>query len=179
MREKWKIAALMLSLGLTASIGRAQDIAESAAMSANSSMAAGSIKAPSLSVPAELKAAAKAAPNSTVGTSTTGTSPNLVARTGPPPSETNRKALEAQAGTHPAKLLLRSAPGNAEVFVNDLTVGRTPLLLFVSPGTYKVSMRGDRQEWGDQTVGVVSDETQVVLIHLKPRYASSVTLSLR
>jgi hypothetical protein len=104
------------------------------------------------------------------------TSPNLIASTGVPPAEVNRKALESGSGQHPAKMLFRSVPANAEVFVNDLTVGRTPLLLVVAPGTYKVGMRGERQEWGDETVGVMPDETQVVLIHLRSRYPSSITL---
>jgi PEGA domain len=103
-------------------------------------------------------------------------SSNLTAPTGPPRAEPNRKALEPDAGRHPGKLLLRCAPGNAEVFVNNLMVGRSPLLLIVAPGQYKVGMRGDHLEWGDETVVVPADETQVVLIHLKPRYPSSITL---
>jgi len=170
MRENWKVAMLAVCLGLTSSILRAQDIAEAAAASRNSSATVQAIKAPSLPAPNE--PAKTAAP----ADATKSTSPNLPTPSGPPPAESNRKALELDAGKHAGKLLLRATPGTAEVFVNDLTVGRTPILLLVPPGKYKVGMRGDHQEWGDETIGVLPDETQVVLIHLKPRYPSSITL---
>jgi hypothetical protein len=166
MLETWKIAILIVSLGFTSSMLRAQDAAEYGASSGNSPVAVQTIKMPPMSV-----TITPVAPDSKKNTS-----PNLIASEAPPPAETNRKALERDSGKHPAKLLLRSTPGSAEVFVNDLTVGRAPVLLFVAPGKYKVGMRGDHQEWGEQTVGAMPDETQVVLIHLRPRYPSSVTL---
>jgi PEGA domain len=134
----------------------------------NASMTVQSIKTPSVPVEPARRAAAPDLRNKM--------SPNLTASVGPPPAETNRKALERDAGRHAAKLLLGSIPGNAEAFVNDLTVGRTPLLLNVPPGRYKVGMHGDHQEWGDETIGALPDQTQVVLIHLKPRYPSNITL---
>jgi len=122
MRDKRKIAILAVCLGLTSSIVRAQDMAEAAAASRNSSVAVQTVKAPSLTPPNEpAKAAATA--------DATKTSPNLPTRSGPPAAEVNRKVLEVDAGKHAGKLLLRATPGTAEVFVNDLTVGRTPLLL--------------------------------------------------
>ena len=171
MRETYKIAVLILFYGVVPSFLCAQDVAESAAASARSSIAARNIKTPTLSTRTESKSEKPEATDKK-----TNTSPNLVLSTGASAAETNRNALESDSGKHAARLLLRSTPGNAEVFVNDLTVGRTPLLLLVPPGKYKVSMRGDRQESGDQTVGAMADETQVVLIHLKSRYPSSITL---
>src|SRR5262249_22853869 len=149
-----KIAALIVLLGPSSSVARAQDVAEYGTSSGNSSVGVQTIKMPPMSV-----TITPVTPEPKKNTS-----PNLVASGGPPPAETNRKALEGDSGKHAAKLLLRSTPGNAEVFVNDLTVGRTPLLLLVPPGKYKVRMRGDHQESGEQTVGAMPDEMQVVLI---------------
>jgi hypothetical protein len=174
MRETYKIAVLSVFLGVVPSFLCAQDAAESAAASGHSSLAARNIKTPTLSTRTESKSEAPKKPEVTGKKKST--SPNLVLSTGASPAETNRKALESDSGKHAARLLLRSTPDDAEVFVNDLTVGRTPLLLLVAPGKYKVSMRGERQESGDQTVGAMPDETQVVLIHLKSRYPTSITL---
>jgi len=174
MRESYKIAVLILLVGLGPRLACAQDAAESAVISGNSSMATQSFKVPSLLTRPASKTDSPKTPAS--ADAKTNTSPNLIVSPGVPPAEANRKAFESGSGQHPAKMLLRSVPANAEVFVNDLTVGRAPLLLVVAPGTYKVGMRGQRQEWGDETVGVMPDETQVVLIHLRSRYPSSITL---
>jgi hypothetical protein len=165
MQKSWKIGILIVSLGLTLSTSHAQDAAEYSTASGNTSTAVQTVKMPPMTVTL-----------TPVTPDAKKTSSNLIATSGPPPADVNRKALESNSGPHAARLLLRSVPTNAEVFVNDLTVGRTPLLLVVSPGKYKIGMRGERQEWGDQAVGAMADETQVVLIHLKSRYPSSIKL---
>lgn len=171
MRKNWKIAILVASIGLMSAVVRAQDAAEYGAASGQSSMGVQTIKTPVTPAPAADTSKSAAASDAKGATS-----PNLPLSSGPSPAEVNRKSLEQDAGKHAAKLLLRSTPGTAEVFVNDLTVGRTPVLLLVPAGKYRIAMRGDHQEWGDETIGVLPDETQVVLIHLKPRYPSSITL---
>jgi hypothetical protein len=169
MRKNWKIAILIASIGFMWGVVRAQDAAEYGAASGQSSMGVQTIRIP-VTPPADTSKGA-GAPDAKAATS-----PNLPLSPSPSPAEANRKTLEHDAGKHAAKLLLRSTPGTAEVFVNDLAVGRTPVLLLVPAGKYKISMRGDHQEWGDETIGVLPDETQVVLLHLKPRYPSSITL---
>src|SRR5215472_16070096 len=109
MQKSWRIAVLIVSLGLTASISHAQDAAEYGIASGNTSTAVQTVKLPPMTV--TLTPATPAAKKTA--------SSNLVATVGPPPAEVNRKALESNSGQHAAKLLLRSVPANAEVFVND------------------------------------------------------------
>jgi hypothetical protein len=103
-------------------------------------------------------------------------SPHLVATDGPPPDVANRKEFEDNAGEKAGKLLLRSVPTGADVFVNDLLVGQTPLLIVIAPGAYKVEMRGGRDESGRATAGVMPKQTSTVAIELKQRYPSSISL---
>src|ERR1039458_8665129 len=77
-------------------------------------------------------------------------SPQIPARDVPPLDQTNRRALEQRAGKDAAKLLLQSVPSQAEINIDGMFVGRTPLLLIVPPGTYKVEMRGQRAEYGER-----------------------------
>ncbi len=98
----------------------------------------------------------------------------MIAPKGPPPEEVNRKRLEDNAGPNGGKLLLRSTPSGADIFINGRLVGHTPMLLVVAPGTYKVSMRGPRQEFGSKTVGLIAKDTQTVFIPLQQRYPSQV-----
>ena len=100
----------------------------------------------------------------------------LAPREGPPPEETNRKTLEEGAGKDAAKLLLRSVPSGVRVYVNELFVGRSPLLLIVPPGKYRVQMRGERQELGERIVGLLPNDTENVTIALTLRYPSRITM---
>jgi hypothetical protein len=150
-------------LGLLAACGydsRAQDLAEAAATTSNSGITTQSSKtlAPTLASPA------KPSP-----------SPHLLERTGPPPSEINRKDFEDNAGDSAGKLLLRSFPSGAEIFINDLLVGQTPLLMVIAPGKYKIAMRGPRDELGQAMIGVLPKETQKVVIKLTQRYPAHVS----
>lgn len=98
----------------------------------------------------------------------------MVARKGPPPEEVNRKELEDNAGPEGGKLMLRSTPSGADIFINGRLVGQTPLLLVVAPGKYKIAMRGQRQESGTKTVALLAKDTQTVVISLDQRYPSQV-----
>ena len=64
----------------------------------------------------------------------------------------------------------------AEIFIDDLLVGRSPLLIVIAPGKYTIDMRGPRQESGRSTVGVMPSETQTVVINLNEKYPTSVTI---
>lgn len=104
----------------------------------------------------------------------TGGSAHLVAPDGPPPEEVNRKALEADAGPDAGKLLLRSKPAGAQVFINGNYVGKAPMLLIVPPGNYKVEMRGGRLETGTKSVGLLANQTQEVALTLRQLYPAEV-----
>jgi len=103
------------------------------------------------------------------------TSPHLVATAGPPPEEVNRKALEDRAGADAGKLFLRSTPTGAQILIDGAFVGRTPLLLVVPPGKYKIEMRGTRAEAATTTIGLLAHKTQEVALSLKQLYPASVT----
>jgi len=154
------IAVLATLSSLCANGAHAQDTAEAAAATSAASTTAHATPAPTFNTPLP------------AGQS----SPHLLARTGPPPEEINRKDFEDNAGDKAGKLLLRSEPSGAQVFLNHLLVGRTPMLMIVAPGNYKVDMRGPREAWGHGSVGVMPKETQTVVIKLNREYPSSITI---
>jgi PEGA domain-containing protein len=159
--KTWKNGLLMSVLLLGAHYAQAQTMTESAVISSNSSIAAQGAKAPSLPTPNPAKQSS---------------SPHLVARNGPPPQEINRKEFEDNAGEKGGKLLLRSVPSGADIFIDGLIVGRTPLLMIIAPGKYKIDMRGSRDDWGHASVGLMPKETQTVVINLSERYPTGVSI---
>jgi len=109
-------------------------------------------------------------------------SPENKPGTEPPTGEAliaaNRRALEQRAGKDAAKLTLKSAPAKASVRIDGKTVGLTPLLLTLAPGTYKVEMEGPRMEFGKQQVNLRPQETREVELRLSsaPRYPTHIRL---
>jgi len=89
----------------------------------------------------------------------------------------NRRALEARAGKDAAKLMLRSVPNRASVWIEGKEVGITPLQLIVAPGVYKVEMKGRQMDFGRKQVDLHPKETREVLVTLESRYPSHVELS--
>jgi hypothetical protein len=170
MRDIWKTVLLgVLVVGVYSA--QAQTAAESAVTASSSRMAAQAGKAPTFSLGSPTKQSAPH-PSSAKQTS----SPHLLERSGPPPDEVNRKVFEENAGEEGGKLLLRSVPIGADIFINDLLVGRTPLLMGIAPGPYRIEMRGARDESGHANVGVLPKETRTVAIDLKQRYPSGITI---
>jgi PEGA domain len=102
---------------------------------------------------------------------------HLIARRAEDPEAANRKALEARAGKDAAKLMLRSQPDKALVRIDGKPVGRTPLLLVLAPGVYKVEMEGLSSELAHQQVQVLPHGSREVLLALEARYPGHVTLS--
>jgi hypothetical protein len=90
----------------------------------------------------------------------------------------NRKALEAHAGKNAAKLMLRSKPSQADVNIDGKPVGKTPLLLVLSPGQYDVAMNGKRMDHAEQTIDLLPKETREFLLPLKQLYPTSVKIQL-
>lgn len=107
----------------------------------------------------------------------TATNPaNLPTRVGPPLAETNRKSLEAGAGKDAAKLLLRSVPSQAAIYIDGRIVGDTPLLLIIPPGKHKVEMRGQSEEFGERLIELLPNETQQLALTLTLRYPASISV---
>lgn len=100
----------------------------------------------------------------------------LIAPAGPPPDEINRKHFEQTAGPNAGEVLFRSVPSGAAVFIDDMLVGNTPVLIFLAPGRYDVGMRGSRQQSGHRALTVTPKETQMVRIDLSQQYPSRVSL---
>lgn len=90
----------------------------------------------------------------------------------------NRQALESRAGKDAGKLMLRSVPNRAYVRINGKIVGRTPLLLVIRPGQYKLSMDGTRMEHAEREVDLLPHETRECSLTLKPRYPTQVEIKL-
>ena len=88
--------------------------------------------------------------------------------------EANRKALESKAGADGARLLLRSTPSGAQVWINNQPIGSTPILLIVPPGKYTVEMRGSRQETGRTDLALLPKETRELALKLEARYPTRI-----
>jgi len=103
-------------------------------------------------------------------------SASLPAPLGPSVAEANRKALEAGAGKDAAKLLLRSVPSQAAIYIDGMLVGETPLLLIIPPGKHKVEMHGQNGESGEGLVELSPNETKQLALPLPLRYPANITV---
>lgn len=151
---------------LTAFLGRpayAQDAVEAAGATSYSATATFSMKPPK--VPSMPTPASKPAP-----------SPHLIVGSTPPSEETNRAALEKNAGTEACKLLVRSTLPDSRIWMNGKPVGKAPLLLVVPPGKYLVEVQGPRAERNQSVVALLPRETRELTIKLTERYPARVTL---
>lgn len=142
----------------------------------NAGVAAQTDESPSFADPAPSSRRKSGIGSAARASSRKGSSGPLVAPSGPTPDEVNRKKFEEHAGRDAGKVLFRSVPSGASVFVNHMLVGDTPLLLFLAPGKYEVAMRGVRQESGQRVLAVTPKQTQTVVIDLNQRYPSGVSL---
>jgi hypothetical protein len=154
-----KNAVLLGLFCLGAQCAGAQALSESAVMTSQTAITAKTSKSAQVSSPEKQ-----------------GASPHLLEQTGPPADQKNRQDFEANAGDKAGKLLLRSVPTGAEIFIDNLLVGRTPLLIVLAPGKYAIDMRGPRQESQHSTVGVLPKETQTIVIRLTQRYPATVAI---
>jgi hypothetical protein len=92
------------------------------------------------------------------------------------PELKHRRELEEQAGEKAAKVLLRSVPSRAQVWIDGKLVGRTPLLLILAPRRYQVEMRGPRMAAAHREMDLLPEETQEVVFPLVERYPTEVRL---
>ncbi len=157
-------AVLLLSLltCLSSRRANAQDVVEAGALTSGSVAASSSMKiapVPPSKIPENQSK-----------------SPHLAVTTNQHPEVANRQALEQKAGKNPSKLLLRSTPSGAQVFINGIFVGNTPLLLMVAPGKYQMELRGARQEHAASSVDLLPNETRTVALTLSARYPTRVSV---
>lgn len=103
-------------------------------------------------------------------------SPHLAATSGPAPEVVNRQSLEQQAGSDAGKIMLRSVPTGAQIWINDMFVGNAPMLLIVAPGKYKIDARGPRSEHMESSVDLLPHETRKVVLTLTVRYPMRVSV---
>lgn len=106
---------------------------------------------------------------------------------GPPPSAhlpiqtgesvaANFKSLQEHAGPDAANLSLESVPDHAQVLVNGLYLGATPVKLTLAPGRYRVEMRGAGLEPVRQEVELVPKQGRRVTLTLPSRYPRKISL---
>jgi hypothetical protein len=171
-----KAALLLIGLGFSAGSLSAQGTAGAAATMSNDGVSARSDESQPSSHSAAGRGQGSASTFAAPVRLKKGASDPLVAPSGPPADEVNRKKFEANAGKDAGKVLLRSVPSGASIFLNHMLVGNSPLLLFLAPGRYEVDMHGPRQESGHRALLVTAKETQTVVIDLSERYPPSVSL---
>jgi hypothetical protein len=128
---------------------------------ANSAAAMGLTQPNSHSIPAAVHP--NLSPNSTVVSSST--SPTL-----------NRRNLEQRAGRNAGKLLLRSVPSGGQTWIDGVFVGRTPILLILAPGKYRVEIHGPRQKFASGVVELRPSEIRDVAMSLMVRYPTNVVV---
>ncbi len=96
--------------------------------------------------------------------------------TNKPLEATNRQVLEDHAGKDPGKLLLRSVPTGAQIWIDGKRIGSTPLLLILASGKYQVKMEGSRKAFAQKQVDLLPRERQEVVLNLEQRYPSHMRL---
>jgi PEGA domain len=103
-------------------------------------------------------------------------SAHLAAPVGARPEVVNRQALEQRAGRDACKLLVRSQPSAAGVWIDGAFVGSAPLLLVLPPGKFKVELRGTKSQYASQAVALLPRETREVTVTLAVRYPTRATV---
>jgi hypothetical protein len=159
-RSSFVLSCLFLSV--TCGVSRAQAVVEAAGATSVSATAAAGASQLGFSAPALPENKNK--------------SPHLAVQSGPPPEVTNRKALEERAGKDAGKVLLRSVPNGAQVWIDGAFVGSTPMLLILAPGKYQVELRGQRLERTTRSVDLLPHETREVTLTLAVRYPTRATM---
>jgi|ERR1700730_10854157 len=101
-------------------------------------------------------------------------SPHLNASSNPKTATLNRQVLERQAGRDAGKLLLRSEPPGAQVWIDGLFIGKTPVLLLLAPGRHRIEIQGPRQKFASRVLELLPRETSDVAMKLTVRYPTNV-----
>lgn len=88
----------------------------------------------------------------------------------------NRRQLEEQAGKEAGKLLIGSVPSEADVWIDEMAVGKTPLFLVLHPGTYTVKVYALGTSVAERRVGILPEKSHEVMIKLLVRYPAQIRL---
>jgi hypothetical protein len=171
-----RAALLLIALGASAGYLSAQRAGGAAATMSSAGIAAQATRSPSFSDSGSANRHGSRSSFAAPVPPQKGASALLIAPSGPPPDEANRKKFEENAGKDAGKILFRSVPNGASIFLNHMLVGNTPLLLFLAPGKYDVEMRGARQESGHRVLAITAKQSQTMDIDMSQRYPSSVSL---
>jgi len=103
-------------------------------------------------------------------------SAHMPVRAGESVAAANGRTLQQRAGPDGAKVSLRSVPDRAQVWIDGLFVGATPLDLTLAPGRHLVEMRGATSEMVRQQIELQPKQSREVLSTLKPRYPDKVSV---
>jgi hypothetical protein len=101
-------------------------------------------------------------------------SAHLNAGASPTTATSNRQILEMKAGQDAAKLLLRSEPSGAHVWIDGLFIGKTPVLLFLAPGKHRMEIHGPRQKFALRILEISPREISDLVVKLTVRYPTNV-----
>lgn len=174
--HRWvPLCLLCLAVFATYQASWAQDTVEYAGSTSSAAAKTAGLTNPKVNVPKwsiTLPKAGSAAASSVQGKGST----YLTIPTGPPEEVVNRRALEKKAGKDAAKVLLRSNPNGARIWLNGAFVGTTPILLVVPPGKYHIKMSDDRLDSAEQDVGLLPREIRDVVLHLAVYYPTHVSI---
>ena len=94
----------------------------------------------------------------------------------PTTASLHRQILENKAGQDAGKLLLRSEPSGAHVWIDGLFIGETPLLLFLAPGKHRMEIHGPRQKFALRVLELSPREVSDLAVKLTVRYPTNVIL---
>lgn len=86
----------------------------------------------------------------------------------PVPVKPARESVALKPAVKKASLEVRSTPQGADIIVDDITRGKTPATIRLSPGTYKITLKlSDYQEWNTK-VKLIEEEEYPIQAELKP-----------
>ena len=163
-RNLFRYTLLLAFCGFVAmSCAQAQSVAEYGSSVSRSGGAAAGAKVVKPDLPQPATAAASA-------------SVHMPVRTGESVAGANCRTLQQRAGPDGAKVALRSVPDHAQVWIDGLFVGATPLDLTLAPGRHLVEMRDATSEMVRQQIELQPKQSREVLSTLKPRYPDKVSL---
>jgi hypothetical protein len=145
---------LLLCVFGAVAIARAQAVVEYVGVTSAVATAAAGAKVKPPTVPSP-----KAGANSS--------SPQPVVRTGEAAATANRQALQERAGANAARVLLRSTPDHAQVWIDARFVGSTPFDLKLAPGHHEILMRTPDMASLHQEIELQGKQTREVLMMFK------------
>jgi len=163
-----RVALLCVCIPISCGMASAQAAVEYGGATAAAKTGA-SIKPPNLTLSMPKPSAARPSAANKSGT-------YLIIATSPAADVVNRHALEQEAGKDAGKLLVRSLPTAARVWINGKFVGTTPLLLIVPPGKYHLELQGKRLDSSEQDIGLLPRETRKIAVPLRARYPTRVSI---